>query len=78
MQDPSPGHNLARLALSAFPAASRLQSARRSSPKDDLFFREFLFAKCWEQGLHRIYGELLQGDEWAQLQSRLNESLATR
>jgi hypothetical protein len=56
------------------PAASRLQSARRSFPKDDLFFREFLFAKCWEQGLHRRYGVLLQGNEWSQLQERLNGS----
>ncbi len=53
------------------PAASRLQSARRSFPKDDLFFREFLFAKCWEQGLHRRYGALLLGDGWAPLHERL-------
>ncbi len=53
------------------PAASRLQGARRSFPKDDLFFREFLFAKCWEQGLHRRYGALLQGDEWGPLRDRL-------
>ena len=56
------------------PAASRLQSARRSFPKDDLFLHEFLFAKCWEQGLHRRYGVLLQGNEWSQLQERLNGS----
>ena len=56
------------------PAASRLQSARRSFPKDDLFFREFLFAKCWEQGLHRRYGALLLGDEWALLRDRLHEA----
>ena len=55
------------------PAASRFQSARRSFPKDDLFFREFLFAKCWEQGLHRRYGELLLGDEWAPLRDRLHQ-----
>ena len=54
------------------PAASRIQSARRSFPKDDLFFREFLFAKCWEQGLHRRYGSLLLGDEWAPLRDRLH------
>ncbi|MBI2171479.1 MAG: hypothetical protein HYU30_05595 [Chloroflexi bacterium] len=60
------------LARSPGPAASRLQSARRSFPKDDLFFREFLFAKCWEQGLHRRYGELLLGDEWGPLRDRLN------
>jgi tetratricopeptide (TPR) repeat protein len=56
------------------PAASRLQSARRSFPKDDLFFREFLFAKCWEQGLHRRYGKLLLGDQWAPLRDRLHEA----
>ena len=54
------------------PAASRLQGARRSFPKDDLFFREFLFAKCWEQGLHRRYASLLLGDEWAPLRDRLH------
>ena len=56
------------------PAASRIQSARRSFPKDDLFFREFIFAKCWEQGLHRRYGKLLLGDGWAQLRDRLHET----
>ena len=60
------------LARSPGPAASRLQSARRSFPKDDLFFREFLFAKCWEQGLHRRYGALLLSDEWAPLRDRLH------
>lgn len=66
------GHGLAYL-LSRSPglAASRLQSARRSFPKDDLFFREFLFAKCWEQGLHRQYGALLLGDGWKPLRERL-------
>jgi hypothetical protein len=34
------------LGRSPEPAASRLQSARRSFPKDDLFFREFIFSKC--------------------------------
>jgi tetratricopeptide (TPR) repeat protein len=53
------------------PAASRLQSARRSFPKDDLFFREFLFAKCWEQGTHTQYAALLLGDEWERLRDRL-------
>lgn len=53
------------------PAASRLQSARRSFPKDDLFYREYIFAKCWEQGLHRKYGALLLGDGWEPLQHRL-------
>ena len=56
------------------PAASRLQSARRAFPKDDLFFREFLFAKCWEQGLHRRYGALLLGDDWSSLRDRLLET----
>ncbi len=65
------GYLLARM---PGPAASRLQSARRSFPKDDLFFREFLFAKCWEQGLHRRYSVLLQGEEWSQLQGRLTET----
>ncbi len=53
------------------PAASRFQSARRSFPKDDLIFREFLFAKCWEQGVHRRYGELFLGPEWARLEESL-------
>ena len=53
------------------PAAARLQGARRSFPKDDLFFREFIFAKCWEQGLHRRYGELLLSDDWVPLRDRL-------
>ncbi len=60
------------LTRSPGPAASRLQSARRSFPKDDLFFREFIFAKCWEQGIHRQYGALLLSDEWAPLHDRLH------
>jgi len=60
------------LTRSPGPAASRLQSARRSFPKDDLFLREFLFAKCWEQGLHRRYGAMLLSDEWAPLRDRLH------
>ena len=44
------------------PAASRLQTARRTFPRDDLFFREYLFAKCYEAGLNRRYGEMLMGD----------------
>ena len=63
------------LARSPGPAASRLQSARRSFPKDDLFFREYLFAKCWEQGLHRRYGALLLGDGWEPLRERLTGAL---
>ena len=55
------------------PAASRFQSARRSFPKDDLIFREFLFAKCWEQGVHRRYGDLFLGPEWEQLEPSLRE-----
>jgi len=56
------------------PAASRLQSALGSFPKDDLFFREYLFAKCWEQGIHRQYGELVLGEGWAPLRDRLTEA----
>ena len=62
------------LARSPGPAASRLQSARRSFPKDDLFFREFIFAKCWEQGLHRRYAALLLSDGWVPLRDRLQET----
>ena len=65
------GYQLTRL---PGPAAARLQGARRSFPKDDLFFREFLFAKCWEQGLHRRYGELLLSDHWTPLRDRLHEA----
>lgn len=53
------------------PAASRLQTARRLFPKDDLFFREYLFAKCFEEGLHRRYGEMLMGDGWPPLRDRI-------
>ena len=56
------------------PAASRLQSARGSFPKDDLFFREYLFAKCLEQGIHRQYGELVLSEGWAPLRDRLTEA----
>jgi hypothetical protein len=56
------------------PAASRLQSARRSFPKDDLFFREFLFAKCWEQGVHRQYAEALLSNGWENLSQRLDSA----
>ena len=66
------------LARSPGPAASRLQSARRSFPKDDLFLREFIFAKCWEQGLHRRYGALLLSDEWAPLRDRLHKAFGER
>ncbi len=62
------------LARSPGPAASRLQSARRSFPKDDLFSREFLFAKCWEQGVHRQYAALLLNDSWAPLRDRLHKA----
>jgi len=55
------------------PTASRLQAARKSFPKDDLFYREYLFAKCWEQGLHWKYGALLSGDGWEDLQERLRK-----
>ena len=54
------------------PAASRLQSARRSFPKDDLFFREFVFAKCLEQSVHRQYATLATGDRWKPMRKRLH------
>ena len=53
------------------PAASRLQSARKLFPNYDLFFREYLFAKCYEEGLHRRYGDLLMGDGWPPLRDRI-------
>ena len=59
------------LTRSPGPAASRIQSARRSFPKDDLFFREYIFAKCWEQGLQRRFGPLLLGNQWEPLRDRL-------
>ena len=62
------------LTRSPGPAASRLQSARRSFPKDDLFFREYIFAKCWEQGVHNQYGSLLLGDGWVPLRDRLHDA----
>ena len=58
------------LARSSGLAASRIQSARRALPKDDLFFREFLFAKWWEQGLQQRYGEMLLGEELEPLHDR--------
>jgi len=62
------------LTRSPGPAASRLQSARHSFPKDDLFFREFLFAKCWEQGIHRQYAGLLLSDNWKPLRDQLHKT----
>jgi len=59
------------------PAASRLHSARHSFPKDDLFFREFLFAKCWEQGVHRQYAALLLSDGWKPLGNRINKEFTS-
>ena len=55
------------------PTASRLQAPRKSFPKEDLFYREYIFAKCWEQGLHWKYGALLLGDGWEPLQARLRK-----
>jgi hypothetical protein len=52
-------------------AASRYQSAHRSFPKEDVFFREFLFAKCWEQGIHRQYATFLLSDNFTPLRQRL-------
>lgn len=60
------------LAHAPGPAASRFQSARHSFPKDDLFLREFLFAKCWEQGVHRSYAELILSEAWNPLLSHLH------
>ena len=66
------------LAHSPGPAASRLQSARHSFPKDDLFLREFLFAKCWEQGAHRKYAAILLSDKGKQFNKRLEETFGQR
>lgn len=60
------------------PTASRLQSAKKSFPKDDLFYREYIVAKCWEQGLQRKYGELLTGDAWEPLRERLRREFGRR
>ena len=59
------------LSHSPGPAASRLQSARRSFPKDDIFLREFLFAKCWEQGVHRRYADWFLSKDWEPFRGRL-------
>ena len=37
-------------------------------------FREFLFAKCWEQGVHARYGELFLGPAWEQLEGSLESA----
>ena len=60
------------------PTASRLQSARKPFPKDDLFCREYIFAKCWHRGLQRKYGELLTGDAWEPLRERLRREFGGR
>ena len=60
------------------PTAIRLQSARKPFPKDDLFCREYIFAKCWDQGLQRKYGELLTGDAWESLRERLRREFGGR
>ncbi|MBU17863.1 MAG: hypothetical protein CL725_09195 [Chloroflexi bacterium] len=60
------------------PTASRLQSARKPFPKDDLFCREYIFAKCWHRGLQRKYGELLTGDAWEPLRVRLRQEFGGR
>lgn len=59
------------LAGSSGAVAGRFQSARRAFPKDDLFLCEYIFAKCWEQGLHRRYGELFIGGEGDAIRKRL-------
>jgi hypothetical protein len=44
-----------------------------------LFFREYIFAKCWEQGIHKQYGALLLlSDAWTPLRDRLHEALGER
>ncbi len=53
------------------PAASRLQTARRAFPKDDLLFRDYLYAKCWEQGAHRTYAAFVDSDAWPPLAAAL-------
>ena len=58
------------------PTASRLQSDRKSFPKDDIFYQEYVFSKCWEQGLNREYGTMLMGDGWEPLQERLKKRSA--
>ena len=60
------------------PTASRLQSARKPFPKDDLFCLEYIFVKCWDQGLQRKYGELLTGDAWEPLRVRLRREFGGR
>ena len=45
-----------------------------SFSKDDLFFCEFIFAKCREHGVHRRFGALLLSDEWAPLRDALHEA----
>ena len=59
------------LSRSPGPAASSLQSARRAFPRDDLFLREYIFAKCYEKGLHRRYGELVMGEGWSAFRDRI-------
>ena len=63
---------------SPWPAASRLQSARRSFAKDDLLFKDFLFAKCWEQGKHRQYASILLGDGWPEFQANMRQKSVAR
>jgi tetratricopeptide (TPR) repeat protein len=63
------------LSRSPGPAASRLQSALRAFPKSDIFLREFLFAKCWEQGIHRQYARFLLGKDWDPLRAGLERTL---
>lgn len=56
------------------PASARLQSARRAFPRDEIFLREYLFARCWEQGVHRQYGVLASGKGWEPLRDRMREA----
>jgi hypothetical protein len=35
---------------------------------------EFLFAKCWEQGLHRQYADILLSKGWETFRERLQDA----
>ncbi len=42
---------------------TELSIARRSYPKDDLFFREWFTARCWLEGQHLHYGSWVQDND---------------
>jgi len=60
------------------PIASRLPATRKSFSKDDIFYREYVFAKGWEQGLHRNYGAMLMSDELERFRDRLQKEFGGR